>query len=462
MIDQPFLTAAGTVGRPFNFTITATGAPTAYGASNLPEGLILNTLTGTITGTPTAAGTSIVPLNAQNAFGTGSAILTITVATVTVAPIITSPTTAPGTVGIPFATYLIAATGLPTSYGATGLPVGLSVNSLTGAINGTPTTAGTSFVTITATNSAGVSTATVTIMVAPAAVAPIITSATTAPGTAGTPFVTYQIAATGMPTSYTATGLPAGLTLNAISGAINGTPTTPGTYVVTLTATNTTGTSTVALTITVAPVPSSRIVNFSARAVSGPGAQTLIMGFVVSGDNKTLLVRGIGPGLAPYGVANFLADPFLTLFSPTGVIAVNDDWQTTASGQATAAEIAATAARVGAFALPNGSKDSALIVTLNNGAHTTGLLRPNSTTGVALTEIYDADDNLNARLVNVSARMNVGPGEGAVVDDQLRVHGMQGLRVADASICPTMPSGNTNTAAILVGEKCADLIRSAA
>ena len=52
----------------------------------------------------------------------------------------------------------------------------------------------------------------------------------------------------------------------------------------------------------------------------------------------------------------------------------------------------------------------------------------------------------------------MGPGEDAVVDDQLRVHGIQGLRVADASICPTMPSGNTNAAAILVGEKCADLI----
>ena len=52
----------------------------------------------------------------------------------------------------------------------------------------------------------------------------------------------------------------------------------------------------------------------------------------------------------------------------------------------------------------------------------------------------------------------MGPGEDAVVDDQLRVHGIQGLRVADASIFPTMTSGNTNAPAIMVGEKCADLI----
>ncbi|MDP6951300.1 MAG: GMC oxidoreductase, partial [Alphaproteobacteria bacterium] len=55
----------------------------------------------------------------------------------------------------------------------------------------------------------------------------------------------------------------------------------------------------------------------------------------------------------------------------------------------------------------------------------------------------------------------MGPGPGAVVDDQLRVHGMQALRVADASIFPTMPSGNTNAPAIMVGERAADLIKAA-
>jgi choline dehydrogenase len=47
----------------------------------------------------------------------------------------------------------------------------------------------------------------------------------------------------------------------------------------------------------------------------------------------------------------------------------------------------------------------------------------------------------------------------AVVDPELRVYGVKGLRVADASIMPAVPSGNTNAPAIMIGEKCADLIK---
>jgi choline dehydrogenase len=54
--------------------------------------------------------------------------------------------------------------------------------------------------------------------------------------------------------------------------------------------------------------------------------------------------------------------------------------------------------------------------------------------------------------------MGVGPE--AVVDAELRVHGIEGLRVADASIMPDLPGGNTNVPVIMIGEKAADLIRS--
>jgi choline dehydrogenase len=54
----------------------------------------------------------------------------------------------------------------------------------------------------------------------------------------------------------------------------------------------------------------------------------------------------------------------------------------------------------------------------------------------------------------------MGTGPMAVVDPGLRVHGIEGLRVADASVMPTVISGNTNAATIMIGEKLADLVRS--
>ena len=71
--------AGGTVGTAFSYQITATNSPSSFGATGLPAGLTVNTLSGLISGTPTSAGSSTVTLSATNSAGTGSASLTLTI-----------------------------------------------------------------------------------------------------------------------------------------------------------------------------------------------------------------------------------------------------------------------------------------------------------------------------------------------------------------------------------------------
>ena len=77
-------------------------------------------------------------------------------------------------------------------------------------------------------------------------------------------------------------------------------------------------------------------------------------------------------------------------------------------------------------------------------------------------QLLDHARHAGGSIFHPSGTCKMGPDPMAVVDDQLRVHGLTGLRVADASIMPTVVSGNTNAACIMIGEKCADLVRGQA
>ena len=235
------LTATATRGTVFNYQIIGDSSPTSFNATGLPGGLSINTTSGLISGTPNvAAGTFNVTLTATNSTGTGTAILTISLSEpILGAPVITSTLAATATRGTAF-TYQITGDNSPTSFDATGLPGGLSINTSNGLISGTPNVAaGTFRVTIFATNSTGTGTATLVITLN---AAPVITSNLTSTATRGTAF-TYQIRADSSPTSFNATGLPGGLSINTSTGEISGIPNAAaGTFNVTLTAANSTGT----------------------------------------------------------------------------------------------------------------------------------------------------------------------------------------------------------------------------
>ena len=154
-----------------------------------------------------------------------------------------------------------------------------------------------------------------------------------------------------------------------------------------------------------------RMGNLSVRTTAGAGAQTLTVGFVVASGQKSLLIRGIGPALAQFGLTGVLADPQLGLYSGSTLTASNNDWGTAAN----ATQVASVAATLGGFALPTGSKDAALFTTLGTGAYTVQLSGGDGGTGVALVELYDADATASSRFFNASARAQVGSGAGILI-----------------------------------------------
>lgn len=164
-----------------------------------------------------------------------------------------------------------------------------------------------------------------------------------------------------------------------------------------------------------------RLITFTARGHSGPGHAVLILGVVTRvGVNGTgtlpLLIRGIGPTLAEFGVAGGLADPQLTVFAANGsAMMANDNWSTGISASA----VAAATARLGVAPLPTGSADCAVMAGLAPAPVTMHVSGVGGAAGLVLVEAYDAAepgcDPEGPRIVNGSVRGRVGTGDRVLV-----------------------------------------------
>lgn len=173
----------------------------------------------------------------------------------------------------------------------------------------------------------------------------------------------------------------------------------PGAYTVVVTGVNSNGVVLIEVydAATREQLSTEQLVNISTRGFVDTGDGNLIAGFVVTGNApKRVLVRAIGPGLTAFGVSGALADPVLRLFTAGNAspIAQNDNWETSQpinanQTAATAAEITAASQATGAFALANGSRDAAIVITLMPGNYSAVVSGANNTTGAGLVEVYE-------------------------------------------------------------------------
>ncbi|MFM9079440.1 MAG: immunoglobulin domain-containing protein, partial [Opitutaceae bacterium] len=157
-----------------------------------------------------------------------------------------------------------------------------------------------------------------------------------------------------------------------------------------------------------------RLVNMSIRTVAGSGDDTLFVGLALGGagttGNKPVLIRAVGPTLGAFGVTGALADTEMAVYRGDTVVARNDDW---GGGF--------NFGSVGAFDfLGTPPKDSAIYnPALASGSYSVQILGKGGATGVALAEIYDASTGAFSRtaprLVNVSARTQVGEGDNILI-----------------------------------------------
>lgn len=161
--------------------------------------------------------------------------------------------------------------------------------------------------------------------------------------------------------------------------------------------------------------------NVSTRLPVGTGDNALIEGFIVegpAGSTKKIIVRAIGPSLAPFGIPDALANPTLEIHDASAnnaTVATNDDWKNTQVGGLITGDQSAEIASSGVP--PSNDLESAIIADLAPGSYTAVVRGAGDTVGTGVVDAYDLSAASPARLANIATRGLVQPG------DQLMIAG---------------------------------------
>jgi hypothetical protein len=135
-------------------------------------------------------------------------------------------------------------------------------------------------------------------------------------------------------------------------------------------------------------LPGSGLINLAVRGRAGTGDDTLIAGFNVGAGSRRALIRGIGPTLGTLRLGGVLTDPKIVVFDGAGrTVAENDNWSAGTAAETTA--LSEASVKAGAFPLPAGSRDAALLTTLSPGAYTVHVSGVAGASGITLVEVFE-------------------------------------------------------------------------
>ena len=168
--------------------------------------------------------------------------------------------------------------------------------------------------------------------------------------------------------------------------------------------------------VTAGPVPSPTpglVANVSTRLPVGTDDNVLIEGFIVqgpAGSTKKIMVRAIGPSLAPFGITDALANPTLDIFDGSNVkVATNNNWKTTEQGGLITSDQFAEIN--GSGLAPSNDLESAIIANLAPGSYTAVVRGLGNTTGTGVVDAYDMSAASAAKLANIATRGLIQPGD---------------------------------------------------